>query len=174
MSVCITKSRIDIGSRDLNFSSKISKLNDNYYYSIISGRKIDDLIPSNSMLCDILRISVLSDERMKILDSKMLIYNKALANADKVEDKVCFSQEYYSMKSSIVEPYFRSVILTDDYEVFIIRAELVTELEEIESSRGSKVSFVTEYIDSVYNTEYRSVDFSSLENYIKTRTDFVL
>lgn len=174
MSICITRSKLTIPHEILNFNESRGTNEYNYYYSEIQGRHLSSLVIDNMNLSKLISQVALKDKRLELLKHKEGIYEATIKQAESEDDKVCFSQEYYAMKSSITEPLFRSLLITDDYELFIIRAELIGNYADILNCSTSKVSFIIEYVDSVYNTQYVDADFSSLQGYLNSRNDLFL
>lgn len=174
MSICITRSKLTIPHEILNFNESRGTSEYNYYYSEIEGRQLSSLILDETCLSELISYTASKDSRLLLLKHKEGIYEATIKQAESEDDKVCFSQEYYAMKSSITEPLFRSLLITDDYELFIIRAELVGNYDDISNCSTSKVSFIIEYVDSVYNTKYADTDFSSLQVYLNSRNDLFL
>lgn len=174
MSICITRSKLTIPHEVLNFNESRGTNEYNYYYSEIQDRRVSSLILDEACLSELIANVAVKDSRLEILKHKEGIYEATINQAESEADKVCFSQEYYALKSSLTEPLFRSLLITDDFELFVIRTELVGNYEDFVSSKQIGVLFVVEYVDSIYNTQYVDADFSSLQGYLNSRNDLFL
>lgn len=171
MSVCITKSDLELS----NLLYKFEEHSGNYYRTKFIGRNIKDIILDETSLKELICNSAITSDLMNIWREKEAMYQHIENNDDlEADDKVCYSQEYFALKSKIVEPLFRAIILTDDYDLFLVRAEIKGTYKDYETSKKLDLVFITEYIDSIFCTPYEDVNFLSLEGYLSTRTDFVL
>lgn len=168
MSHIIIRSCIDFDSTMfLNYDKKQS--GDFYFYHLTCEGK------------DLMSQVVFKEELKRLvanacLDSKYIPLwreKEGMYTFEKEED-ICFSQEYYALKSKITEDAFRAVIITDDLEVFEVQAEIVGHCKDFDKTGELDIIFATRYKDSLFSTSYAGKQFSSAEGYLSTRDEFVL
>lgn len=163
MSICIIKSNIHFSQSMLMLDDK-GVLCDSYYYMLsCHDKNFMSKVVFKDRFKQLIEKSCQDSKYMDLWKDKESMYS-----FEKEED-ICFSQEYYSAKSKITEDAFRALIITDDQEVFIVRAEIVGTFKKYVETGKLEIMFILEYLDSVCNTQYDGVSFDSLKSYFATR-----
>lgn len=109
-------------------------------------------------------------------DSKYIDLWKAKEEQYDFEDpeEICYNEEYFKVKSEITKDIFQAVVFDKDQELFEVRVEVVGSYKDFQDKGYFELAFISNYRDCIMCTPYFDVDYSSIENYIKTRNNFVL
>lgn len=168
MSNIIVKSCLDFDSSILRYTDK--ELIDGFYYYHLncSGLSFTEAVLDMVTLKSLISNKCLVSDLLRVWKEKESMYS-----FEKFDD-ICFSQEYCQLKSEITKDAFSAVLLTDDYEVFNLLAEIVGTYRDFDESGKFDIMFLTSYIDSSFNTSYCNKDMSSLKGYLSARDEFVL
>lgn len=166
MNTCIIKSKLNL-SKYLGVSS--TELDGFYYHHItLKGRDITKVISNTEELLSELAKYCYDSNFIDLWREKESQYN-----FEKPED-ICYSEEYFEVKKQITKDVFQAVIFDNDLELFEVRADIIGTYQDFDKNKEFNLMFVTTYKDCIMCTSYYDVDYSSIENYIKTRNSFVL
>lgn len=156
MNHCIIRSSLDL-SGYLEVPS--FKHNNFYYHHIeISGRNI-----------------ILSDDLLKFLADNCNSTEKWLSlESEYNTNELTFDNEYFKVKDEITQNVFQGVIFDSDLELFEVRLVIIGLAKDISSKGSFSLMPVTTYKDCIMCTSYYDVNYTDVENYIKTRNNYTL
>lgn len=140
-----------------------------FYYSVIDTNETSFLTLFNdnyALLYNHMVNEIYKSDYVALWAQKESMYKY---DKKKPDDNICYSQEYFLVKSKITEDILSIILVKDCIDIFKISAEIIGSYREFKESECIKLQYVTRYLDCIYNTPYDGVDFSSTENYIRTK-----
>lgn len=169
MAYCIIRSILDIKEFLIGDFEEEFFNGYHYYHCTLTGNKFESCINDLDKLCSLIAEECKKSNLIDTWKEKEAMYGL------KSPDKYYFSKEYFDLKDKISSDVLSSIILRDDLEVFSINPVIsgVT-YADFKTTGVLNITFITKYLDSIYNTPYHDKDFSSLQGYLSSHTDDML